>query len=113
MTHLGQTLQGDGTVNGLMTAASGSTVAPGTSIGKLTATSVINLLSGSTSRMELDAAAGTNDVLTSASAVLYGGTLEVTNLAGTLAAAFGFSMIVFGALLGAGFREAGRPTAGA
>lgn len=82
----GQTLQGDGAVNGLLTAGSGSVVAPGTSIGKLTATSVINLSSGSTSRMELDAAAGTNDILTSASAVLYGGTLEVTNLAGTLAA---------------------------
>jgi hypothetical protein len=33
--------------------------------------------------------------------------------AGMLAAAFGFSMIVFGALLGTGFREAGRSTTGA
>jgi autotransporter-associated beta strand protein len=81
----GQTLSGSGTVLGNVTTAAGATIAPGTSaaIGSLTVTNVVSL--SGTVTMKLNAAAGTNDLLTGAQAIVYGGTLNLTNTAGTLA----------------------------
>jgi fibronectin-binding autotransporter adhesin len=81
-----QILRGNGTVLGSVTASSGSTVSPGTSIGLLTITNALNLQGGSTTLMELDATAGTNDVIAVQGGVAYGGTLQINLVNGTLAA---------------------------
>jgi autotransporter-associated beta strand protein len=81
-----QTLSGNGVVRGSVTANSGSTVSPGTSIGLLTITNVLTLISGSATVMELDATAGTNDVIAVQGGVTYGGTLQIKLVNGTLAA---------------------------
>jgi fibronectin-binding autotransporter adhesin len=76
----GQTLSGNGTVLGSVTEGAGATIAPGSSIGALTATNAV-LLSGTT-LMEIDATAGTNDQIKGAQTITYGGTLTVTNISG-------------------------------
>jgi fibronectin-binding autotransporter adhesin len=77
----GQTLKGNGTIIGSISAGPGSTVAPGLSIGRLTVSDAITL--GGTTIMELNRASGTNDLLRSTnSSITYGGTLIVTNLGG-------------------------------
>lgn len=90
--NIGQTLSGNGTVLGNLTAGPGATVAPGSnnSIGILTITNAVNM--SGTVTMKLDAATGTNDLLTGAQAIVYGGTLNVTNLAGTLGAGQTFTL---------------------
>jgi autotransporter-associated beta strand protein len=91
----GQTLQGSGTVNGLLTAGLGSTVAPGTgpaSLGSLTVSSNITL-AGSTV-MKLNPPGANNDSL-HGSKITYGGTLAVTNISTTpLAAGASFRLFV-------------------
>jgi hypothetical protein len=78
----GQTLKGNGTLAGTLVANSGSTVAPGASVGALTVSGSISL--AGTTIMEISKTAATNDVLRSTgSSITYGGTLIVTNLAGT------------------------------
>jgi autotransporter-associated beta strand protein len=88
-------LIGNGTVRGSVIASSGSTIAPGFSIGTLAITNALNFQANSTNLMELDATAHTNDLLTGMTAVNYAGRLIVTNLSGTLAA--GDSFKLFGA----------------
>jgi autotransporter-associated beta strand protein len=91
----GRSLVGNGTVRGSVIAASGSTIAPGFSIGTLVITNVLTLQNGSTNLMELDAAARTNDLVTGMNSVHYGGTLLVTNLDGQFA--FGNSFKLYDA----------------
>ncbi len=88
----GQVLNGFGTVKGVLTVASTSTVAPGSaaSPGVLTVTSSATL--GGTNVMKLDPASGTNDVLSVGGTLTYGGTLNVTNLSGALAAGDSFKL---------------------
>jgi autotransporter-associated beta strand protein len=86
----GQTLSGNGTVQGSVTAAAGSTLSPGTSIGALTVTNAIQLQG--TTWMELNKAADTNDVLRGAVSIKFGGTLQLTNLGGTLTAGDSFPL---------------------
>jgi autotransporter-associated beta strand protein len=81
-----QNLMGNGTVRGSVTASSGSTVSPGASIGLLTITNALTLQSGSVTAMEVDATAGTNDVIVAQGSVAYGGTLQIKLVNGTLAA---------------------------
>ena len=83
-----QRLQGNGTLAGNLTAGVGSTVSPGLAlgtsvplVGDLTVTGAADL--EGTTRMELNAALDTNDVLR-AGAIDFGGTLMLQNLAGTL-----------------------------
>lgn len=78
-----QTLKGNGTVRGSLDAS--GTVSPGASIGTLTITNVATLLG--TTYMELNRTNGaqTNDILTATSIVL-GGTLTVTNVGPNLVA---------------------------
>lgn len=79
------TLGGTGTIVGSVTVASGATLAPGTSIGTLTVGGAVSLSAGSTSVMEISKNAGTNDLVTGATAITYGGTLVIKNLGGVLA----------------------------
>ncbi len=88
----GQTLQGNGTVNGNLLVGSGATVAPGgaNAIGTFTVTNTINL--SGTTVMEVNKTSGTQDQLNCAATITYGGTLNVANLAGTLAAGDSFKL---------------------
>ena len=89
----GQALGGDGTVLGNLTVGIGALVAPGASAGVVGTLTVANTvtLQGMT-RMKLKPSAATNDVLQSGAGILYGGTLSVTNLGGTLAAGSSFKL---------------------
>lgn len=79
------TLIGNGTLGGTVTVESGGTLSPGASIGQLTIGDSLTLLVGGTNFMEIDKSNGTNDFITAANSITYGGTLVVTNLGGTLA----------------------------
>jgi autotransporter-associated beta strand protein len=81
----GQVLAGDGTLNGSLLVSPGATASPGT----LTVTNAV-VLQGTT-LMELNNAAGTNDLITGAASITYGGTLYLTNL-GTLSAGASFRL---------------------
>ena len=91
----GQTLQGNGTVTGILIAGPGSTLMPGTNssfIGALTVLSNVTLRG--TTLMKLNPAGSTNDQLR-AYGVGYGGTLVLTNISATpLAAGNSFRLFV-------------------
>jgi fibronectin-binding autotransporter adhesin len=77
----GQSLKGNGTVNGMVIANAGSTLSPGVDgIGALIVSNAVTL--SGTTVMELDGANGTNDVLRSNSSIHYGGTLNLVNIGG-------------------------------
>jgi autotransporter-associated beta strand protein len=86
------TLGGTGTFNGGVTVQSGGALAPGVAIGTLTVNSTLALEAGSTTRMEVDKGNGTRDLVTGLASVTYGGTLEISNLSGTLAAGDAFKL---------------------
>jgi autotransporter-associated beta strand protein len=85
-----QILSGSGLIAGSLVAGANSTVAPGGSIGTLSASGSLTL-QGIT-LMELNAAIFTNDQLTAGSVMTYGGVLNLTNVAGTLAAGSNFKL---------------------
>jgi autotransporter-associated beta strand protein len=95
----GGTLAGNGLVGGPLTLQNG-TLSPGTGIGVLAVNNSVTLQPGGTNFMEISKAAQTNDQVLVTGAVNYGGTLVVTNLAGTLA--LGDSFKLFDAATGAG-----------
>lgn len=82
----GQTLQGDGAVNGNLTVGAGAAIAPGGvgSIGTLTVSNSVTL--SGTTEIDVNQSASTEDQLNCAGGITYGGVLNVGNLAGTLAA---------------------------
>lgn len=82
----GGTLAGTGTIGGPVTVNTSGAIAPGASVGTLTVNGSVTLSSGSTTSVEIDAGNATNDLLAVSTTVFYGGTLNVTNLNGTLAA---------------------------
>jgi autotransporter-associated beta strand protein len=86
----GQKLGGTGAIYGSLLAGQGATVLPGASIGALTVTNIVTLLG--TTFMELNAATHTNDMLIGAKTIVYGGTLQLTNLSGTFAAGNSFKL---------------------
>jgi len=90
---LGQTLQGSGTINGSLTVGAGAIVSPGGTgaIGTITVSS--NVVLSGTTMMEVNQTAATSDVISSSGNIAYSGTLNVANLAGTLAA--GDSFVLF------------------
>jgi autotransporter-associated beta strand protein len=95
------TLAGTGTVGGRVTV--NGTIAPGISntIGTLTVSSNLTVASTGTNAMKLNKTSVTNDVLSVAGTLTYGGTLSLTNLAGTLAAGDSFKMFTAGTYSGA------------
>ena len=76
----GQTLKGNGTVNGALVVASGATVAPGASIGTLTFNNSPTL--SGTTLMEIDKSAVPNadKLVVSGNPLAFGGTLTVNNI---------------------------------
>jgi len=86
----GGRLGGNGLIRGPVTVQSTGWLAPGASIGTLTISNVLNL-SGVTV-MELNAAAGTNDLIRGLTSINYGGTLMLPNLAGTISASTTFKL---------------------
>jgi hypothetical protein len=108
---LGQTLQGNGTVNGSLTVGAGATVSPGGTgaIGTITVSS--NVVLTGTTIMEVNKTAATSDLITSPGNIAYSGTLNVANLAGTLAV--GDSFVLFnGATYSGAFANINPPTPG-
>jgi autotransporter-associated beta strand protein len=97
-TAAGGTLGGIGTFTGPVVVNPGATLAPtlatgpGSPIGILTIDNSLTLLPGSITAMQLNPAAGTNDLITGLTNVSYGGTLVVTNVAGTLTAGNSFQL---------------------
>jgi hypothetical protein len=91
----GQTLSGFGSVTGLVQAVSGSIMAPGfaSTVGILSVTGVAgtNTLNGTT-LMKLNKGGQTNDQLSVSGSVVYGGTLALTNLSGSLANGDSFTL---------------------
>jgi autotransporter-associated beta strand protein len=88
----GTTLGGRGTIYPSVTLPSGATLSPGASIGRLTVNNAVTLQAGSTTRIELNKAAGTNDQLRVIGNLTYGGTLTVTNIDGQLWAGDSFQI---------------------
>jgi autotransporter-associated beta strand protein len=81
----GQTLQGNGRVSGNLAVGPGSTVSPGASLSSIGALSVTNTttLTGTT-LMKINATTGAADELICTNGIACGGTIIVTNLAGTI-----------------------------
>ncbi|HZM05869.1 MAG TPA: autotransporter-associated beta strand repeat-containing protein [Candidatus Saccharimonadales bacterium] len=80
----GQTLMGNGTVNGSATILPGATISAGTnaaSVGMLTLNSTATL--AGTTLIKVDAAGATNDVLNFLGGAAYGGQLVISNLSAT------------------------------
>lgn len=90
----GTTLGGGGIIYPAVDLPSGATLAPGTSIGRLTVNNSVTLEPGSVTRMEITKAVSTNanDQLRVTGTLHYGGTLKVTNLDGTLWAGDAFQL---------------------
>jgi autotransporter-associated beta strand protein len=90
----GQTLQGVGTVAGNLSVGPGAAVAPGLSaatLGTLVVGSNVTL-QGTVCMKLTKAGAPTNDMIQAGTNIAYGGTLMLTNLAGTLAAGDAFRL---------------------
>ena len=97
----GATLAGTGIISGAITINSGATNAPGNGgIGTLTGKSSVFLAAGSTTHIEINQTAGTQDLLDASAALTYGGTLIVTNLGGTLVAGDSFKIFDAGSYNG-------------
>ena len=83
-------LGGNGTINNNVTVQTGGTLSPGDSIGTLTVTG--NLTNNGSIRMEIKASDGTSDLITGVNTLVYGGTLSVTNVGGTLTNGASFTL---------------------
>jgi autotransporter-associated beta strand protein len=88
----GATLGGTGTSLGYVSVASGGVLSPGPSIGTLTVSNSVILASGSTNLMEINAGSLACDKVIGVTSLSYGGTLNVVNLGGTLAAGQSFQL---------------------
>jgi autotransporter-associated beta strand protein len=105
-----QTLSGFGMVTGIVTTASGSTVAPGsaTSVGVLTCANDASL--GGTNAMKLSRVSGaTNDVLSVAGALTLGGALNISLLGGTLQGGDTFTLFKSGGGISGAFAATNLP----
>ena len=81
----GTTLGGNGTIGGIV-ALGGSTVAPGNSVGQLNAAGNVSFASGTTYRVEIDAAGNNDRIVATGSATLSGGAVQVTGAPASLGA---------------------------
>ncbi len=89
----GATLEGTGVVGGALTLQSGARLAPGAGgVGRLIATGGVTFLAGAAARFELNKTAASRDSLAVTGALVLAGTLEVSNLAGTLALGDSFDL---------------------
>jgi autotransporter-associated beta strand protein len=88
----GGTLGGTGRILCPVTIRSGATLAPGVGLGTLTLSNTLSLLAGSMTAMKLNAATLVCDSVVGLSSVSFGGTLSLTNLAGTFATGQSFQL---------------------
>jgi autotransporter-associated beta strand protein len=91
----GTMLGGNGLIGGPVTVQAGATLSPGIGIGwigRLTVNNTLTLAAGSTTLMQLDKAAGTNDQVYGLTSLTYSGTLVVTNLGPALQAGDSFKL---------------------
>ncbi len=86
------TLRGNGVLGGPVTIQAGGTLAPGDSLGQLKVNNALTLQSASVTRIEINKATLTNDQLRVTGLLTYGGSLMVSNLAGTLWAGDSFKL---------------------
>jgi T5SS/PEP-CTERM-associated repeat protein len=77
-------LKGNGSVTGNVGVAAGGTISLGGSIGQLVINGDMSLSNASTTVMELNLLAGTNDNFSGMTNLTFGGTLRLTNIAGAL-----------------------------
>jgi fibronectin-binding autotransporter adhesin len=98
VTVAGGTLAGTGTINAPVNVLAGGTLAPGASIGTLTIRS--NLTLAGTTSLEINKSTGLRDQVIGLPSVTYGGTLVVTNLAGTLNLGDSFTVFSAGSFTG-------------
>lgn len=96
----GTTLGGSGVINCPVSLPSGATLTPGDSIGTLIVSNTVTLQAGSTTRIELNKATGTNDQLLVVGSLAYGGTLTVTNVDGALWAGDSFQIFAANSVSG-------------
>lgn len=107
----GQTLRGNGTLWGSLTANPSSTVAPGESIGTLTITNDVTL--NGTTVMELDrGAASKSDQISTPKSVTVNGTLTVTNIGAALAAGDSFKLFSAASYSGTALSSVSLPSLG-
>ncbi len=90
VTVNGGTLGGNGVIAGPVTIQPSGALSPGNATDPLTINNTLTL--NGTLLIELDKSVPTNDVIQGSSTLNYGGTLTVTNLAGTLAANDSFKL---------------------
>jgi autotransporter-associated beta strand protein len=88
----GGALGGSGVIGGPVTVQSGGTLAPG---GTLTVNNTLTLAADSTTFVRVNASTGGSDLVQGITTANYGGTLVVTNIAGTLTV--GQTFTIFGA----------------
>jgi autotransporter-associated beta strand protein len=86
----GQTIGGSGAIYGSLSVNAGATVSPGASIGALTVTNIVSLQG--TTLLQLNAGAHANDMIAGAKTISYGGTLQLTNFAGSFAPGDSFKL---------------------
>jgi T5SS/PEP-CTERM-associated repeat protein len=79
------TLKGAGRISGSVTNQNGGTLSPGSSIGQISVSGNLTLDPGSITVMELNAETGTSDTIVGMKTLTYGGTLQLSNLGGSLA----------------------------
>jgi autotransporter-associated beta strand protein len=109
----GQTLMGNGTVNGSVTNS--GTVAPGTAgvIGALTFNNNLTLKAGGITSVKLNNSLATsNDLVTVSGALTYGGTLSVQNLGSALVLGNSYTLFSAGSATGSFASISGSPGAG-
>ncbi|MEY4385426.1 MAG: hypothetical protein RLY20_709, partial [Verrucomicrobiota bacterium] len=87
------TLAGAGIIGGATTVQSGGRLSPGNNaIGTLTFTGNLTFSAGSTSFIEINKTAGTQDLADVGGTLTYGGTLVVTNLSGAITSGSSFKI---------------------
>ncbi len=111
VTVAGGTLGGHGTLGGAVTVQSGGTLAPGGGLTAMTVNNNVTLDMGSTTTLEISELTGTSDQLAVSGNLICGGTLLVTNLAGTLAAGDSYKLFQAGLVSGT-FNSMVLPTLG-
>jgi fibronectin-binding autotransporter adhesin len=92
----GQTLGGSGTVTGNVIASSGSTIAPGTSVGTLTVAGNVTLGGGMTMELNRSLAPNSDRLVTSGGSITGGGTLTTTNIGPALQVGDTFQLFAAG-----------------
>jgi fibronectin-binding autotransporter adhesin len=84
VTVLGGALGGTGVIGGPVSVQPGGTLSPGASIGILSINNTLALAAGSTTFVEVNASSSGSDLVQGITTANYGGTLVVSNTAGTL-----------------------------